>query len=85
MKLILRLHRYNFLLIIGSFLSAIFTVIKFSMLPQLQFLTVLTLIFFYLGWSLIYHLVDKSLNLEITLEYVLTALLAVVVLYGILL
>lgn len=85
MKLILKLHQYNFFLIIGSSLIAIFTVIKFSMLPQLQFLIVLTLIFFYLGWALIYHLVDKSLNLEVTLEYVLTALLAVVVLYGILL
>lgn len=37
----------------------------------------------YLAWALVHHKKDKSLTLAILLEYLLTALLVVVVLTGV--
>ncbi len=37
----------------------------------------------YLIWSLIHHKKDKSLTLEIFLEYLLTAILSIVLLMGV--
>ena len=85
MNLFLKLHRFNLIVILSVGLFSILGLLKFSTIPQVQFLIILSLIFFYLAWALSYHLLDKSLTLEVTLEYVLTALLAVVVLYGVLL
>lgn len=84
-RIFIRLHRFNLLIILFAAFFSILGLLKFSTIPQVQFLIVLSLIFFYLAWALMYHLLDKSLTLEVTLEYVLTALLAVVVLYGVLL
>lgn len=38
----------------------------------------------YLAWALIYHKIDKSLTLPIFLEYLLTAVLVLVLLLGVL-
>ena len=84
-KTLLKLHRYNFLIIFGPVLLVLITVLKTTTLPGVQFLLILSLIFFYLSWALVYHFIDKSLNLEVILEYILTALLSIVVLYGVLL
>ena len=84
-KTLLKLHRYNFLIIFGPALLVLITVLKTTTLPGVQFLLILSLIFFYLSWALVYHFIDKSLNLEVILEYILTALLSIVVLYGVLL
>ena len=40
-------------------------------------------IFFYLIWALIYHRRDKSLTFTILMEYVLTAALALILLIGV--
>ena len=52
------------------------------LLVQFQILVMLSVL--YLGWALLHHNLDKSLTLEIIIEYVLTALLAMVILYGVL-
>lgn len=79
------MRRYSFLLIGGSALVALVAVLKLGGLPQIQFLVILCLTFVYLAWAIGYHFLDKSLKLEILLEYILTALLALVVAYGMLL
>lgn len=84
-KVLLRVHKYNFLLILGLALAALVAILKLGGLPQIQFLIVLSLVFSYLAWAVGYHLLDKSLTLEVSLEYILTALLALVVAYGTLL
>lgn len=84
-RLLIRFHKYNLLVIIGLSAATLLAVLKFNNLAQIQFLLLLSLIFFYLSWALIYHFLDKSLTLEVMLEYILTSLLAIVVLYGVLL
>ncbi len=39
----------------------------------------------YLSWALIYHKIDKSLTLPIFIEYLLTAVLVLILLMGVLL
>jgi hypothetical protein len=83
LSLKINLHSVIFIIIL-SVLSTIL-VLKLQSFPQVQFLIVTALIFFYLTWALFYHFKDKSLSLEVMLEYILTALLALVCFYGILL
>lgn len=66
-------------------LIALVGVLKLKDFPQIQFLIITLLIFFYLAWALLYHLKDRSLSLEVMLEYILTALLGLICFYGILL
>ncbi len=69
-------------------LAAVITVIgllRFQFDSHLQFLILSVLVLFYLGWAIAYHHFDKSLRLEIILEYVLTAALALIFFYGLLL
>lgn len=84
-KTLLKIHKFNFLIIFGLALASFLTIIRLSGSPQIQFLIVLCLVFFYLLWAISYHLLDKSLTLEVAIEYILTALLALVVAYGVLL
>ena len=80
----LKFYRFNALIILLAAAAALLTVLKLQTFPQMQFLVVLVLVFFYLTWAITYHLLDKSLTLEVMLEYILTALLALVVAYGVL-
>lgn len=48
---------------------------------MLNFLIIVILI--YLVWALIYHKKDKSLTFGVYLEYLLTAILSLVLLFGI--
>lgn len=50
---------------------------------QLQIMSILSVI--YLFWALVHHYLDKSLTVEIVVEYVLIASLVIVVLSSILL
>lgn len=72
-----------FLLLAVTFIALV-GIIKFQDLPKVQFqiLTASTLI--YLTWALLHHGLNKSLKLEVVIEYILTAMLAVVILYGLL-
>lgn len=85
MKTIANLHRHNIWVLIGAALITGISMFSLHGVPSVQFLILATLILFYLGWALTFHYMDKSLKLEVVLEYILTALLALVVLYGVLL
>lgn len=50
--------------------------------PNFQLELVLLLIIMYMGFSLSHHYFDKSLTFEATLEYILMALLVIVILTG---
>ena len=51
----------------------------------MKLLTILIVgVLIYLVWALIYHKKDKSLTLEVILEYVLTAALVLIVFIGVL-
>ena len=85
MKLAVKLHRHNILVLVVAAFLAIIAVFKLQGLPSLQFSIFSGLIAFYLFWAIFYHHFDKSLKLEVVLEYILTALLALIILYGVLL
>lgn len=85
MKVLDKLHKHSiFLNLSGSFLALIL-VLKFQTIALAQFGILTILILFYLIWAFSYHLNDKSLKLEIMIEYVLIAALALIFFYGILL
>lgn len=51
---------------------------------ELQFLILLSLSFFYVGWGIIHHvLTHKLLHSKVVIEYVLIAALTIVILWGI--
>lgn len=85
LKKVTKLQRYGFLIIVLTSAASLVLILKLQYLPQVQFLVVTVLVMFYLMWALVHHFADKTLTLEVMIEYVLTALLALVVLYGILL
>lgn len=66
-------------------LVAALSIFRFSHSPLIQFQILTLLAIAYLSWALLHHLWDKTLSFEVMVEYVLTALLAVIILYGILL
>ena len=70
-----------FIFFILTFISLIF-VIKFANAPRVQFQILTALAILYLSWAFFHHTLDKTLKLEIVIEYVLTALLAIIILYG---
>ena len=78
------LQRHNVMVIMVLAAVTLLLVFRFQYLPNLQFMFLATLVIVYLAWAFIFHYRDKSLTLEVATEYLLTALLAVVVLYGIL-
>lgn len=84
-KVLVKAHKYNLILVIVLALTSLVAIVRLQGLPQVQFLVVLCLVFSYLTWALLYHKLDKTLTLEVMLEYILTALLALVVAYGALL
>lgn len=79
-----KLHKHTHLVVLVSAVAALWAVIKFSTQPQLQFMILTCLVLLYLSWAILFHLKDKSLTLEVMLEYILTATLALVFFYGIL-
>lgn len=78
-------HLINKLFITSLVLITIIWVWKERDFPQLQIQTIVVSVFAYLIWALFYHSLDKSLTLTIFMEYLLTALLALILLMGVLL
>ncbi len=78
-----KLLRFNF---IHSylFLSAVFLVLIFVFRnqPRLQFEIVVASAISYVSVALLHHHVDKSLTFETTIEYILIAVLAIIILQG---
>lgn len=85
MKLAVKLHRHNIIVLVMAATLSLVAVFKLQGFPSLQFSIFSALIVFYLFWAIFYHHIDKSLKFEVMLEYILTALLALVILYGVLL
>lgn len=85
MKQPTKIYKYNILVLIVAAAVATVAVIKFQFLPQIQFAIMTALVIFYLFWALLHHHFDKSLKLEIMIEYILTAALALVFFYGLIL
>lgn len=80
-KLIRKFGIYFLILLALTTLVVLFRpeVTPFVRLQSLIFLTIS-----YLAWAFVYHIVDKTISLEIVIEYLLTASLALVILYSIL-
>lgn len=68
-------------LIIVALLSAV-TLLKFSYVPFIQVFVLIGFGIFYILWSIFHHRMDKSLTLEVFLEYLLTAGLVFILLAG---
>lgn len=85
MRTVVKLRRHNILVLLGAALVATFSIFSLHGVPGVQFLILAILILFYLVWAFVFHYIDKSLQLEVVLEYILTAMLALVILYGVLL
>lgn len=66
-------------------LGLAFVILSFvsPQLKQVEAGLALTFIYLYVGFSLLHHKADKSLTLEVTLEYILIATLALVLLMGV--
>ncbi len=75
-------HQTIILLVVA--MLALLGVFKFQFVPKAQFVILNLLVVFYLGWAISYHHFDKSLKLEIIIEYVLIAALALAFFYGLL-
>lgn len=85
LKKVTKLQKYGFLIIVFTSTVSLMLILKLQYLPQVQFLVATVLVMFYLMWALVHHFADKTLSLEVMIEYILTALLALIVLYGVLL
>lgn len=72
-----------FILLAVTFIALV-GIIKFADMPKVQFQILTTSTLIYLTWALLHHGINKSLKLEVVIEYILTALLAIVILYGLL-
>ena len=85
MKLFIKLHKHNIFWIIFASTLALILMLKLQFNELAQFGVLFSLVLFYLIWALGYHLEDKTLRLEIMIEYILIAVLALIFFYGILL
>ncbi len=74
------LHSIFFIL---TTIAVTISLFKFQSLATHPFYLILACCFVYLIWALIYHKFDKSLTLNIYLEYLLTAVLVLVLMTGV--
>ncbi len=79
-----KLQKYHVLIFVSASIAALIGILIFRNNSNYQLLIVTALVIGYLAWALNYHRLDKSLNLEVMLEYILTALLVLIIFYGIL-
>jgi hypothetical protein len=82
---LIKLNKHIHILVALTGVVGLILLVKYNNLPQIQFLIATTLIMLYLLWAILHHHSDKTLSFEVVIEYVLTALLSLVILYGILL
>ena len=70
--------------IISLSIITIIWVWKLRTFPNLQIRTLIISSIVYLIWAYMYHYFDKSLTVGVYMEYLLTALLALILLLGVL-
>lgn len=78
-----KLKKHQLAMIVSAAALSLAAILKFQNIPQLQLIILTMLALFYLGWALSYHFLERNLTLEILIEYILTALLALVFFYGV--
>lgn len=83
-KLFRKLQKYHVLIFVSASLIAVGGMLTFRNNSNYQLSILTVLVVGYLAWAINYHRLDKSLSLEIVLEYILTALLILIIFYGIL-
>lgn len=82
-KKALFLKQQNYLLFsLVMLVLVILILFRLQNFPLTQFRILIVLVLGYFGWALYHHYRDKSLTLEIIVEYVLTTLLVTVILLG---
>lgn len=64
--------------------AAVYLIFKNRNSPNLLFIVMLGAASIYLAWAAIFHKIDKSLTLPIFIEYLLTAVLVLILLMGVL-
>jgi len=83
LKLTYFLQKHNVAFIIILAILSLWAVLKFQNIPQMQLIILTMLALFYLAWALAHHYLERNLTLEIIIEYILTALLALIFFYGV--
>ena len=83
LKLTYCLQKHNVAFIIILAILSLWAVLKFQNIPQMQLIILTMLALFYLAWALAHHYLERNLTLEIIIEYILTALLALIFFYGV--
>lgn len=79
-----KFKKYRLAMILTAAGLSLVAILKFQNIPQMQLIILTMLALFYLGWALAFHYLEKNLTLEIIIEYILTALLALIFFYGVL-
>lgn len=74
----------NEVFVVSLVIVAVVLILNARNSSQLELIILVAATAFYLAWALIYHHLDKSLTLDVFMEYVLTALLALILLIGVL-
>lgn len=72
----------HYLLLIAILAAGIIFFYYFAAFPERQFFVVIATSVSYLIWGIVYHLMEGDLHLKIVVEYLLIALLAIVLLRG---
>ncbi len=80
-KHLLLVFYYLILFIIVSLGIILFNM--FSGWPDRQFLTIVIFAFFYFLWGVIFHRLNSDFHVKIVIEYLLIALLAIVLMRGV--
>ena len=77
------LHKYIYFLTL-FFVLALSTWLFYLLagFPKKQFILIILAAIFYFGWGIVHHLIKGDFHLEIMLEYLLIAILAVILLKG---
>jgi len=73
----------NTIFFLSLILGSIFLIIKNKDSQDLPIFIIFGASVIYLTWALIFHKIDKSLTLGILIEYLLTAMLGLILLMGV--
>lgn len=73
-------HNYLVISFLTLFMTIWLTTFYKSTIATLQIIGILSLVF--LGWSLLHHYFDKSLKMEVMIEYLVTVGLVIVILFS---
>lgn len=79
-----KLHRFSLLIFGGFFGLMLVSLYLFKNDPVMRFQAIIALAINYTAWAIFHHYLDKTLTLEIVIEYVLIACFVLVILSSIL-